>query len=78
MKITKGTSVKADDADNEPEILKMRAEDALRTMERAEEHRKDDKLMKAVDECRAKKMDNMARINVKVEAVKPMKIKSRY
>ena len=52
---------------NGDEDMKYRAEDALRTLERAEEHRADPKLMAAVESHRQDKMNKLAKIKIKVE-----------
>ncbi len=55
---------------------KWRAEDALRTLTRAEEIRADRRLMQDVDACRRDKMRQLANITIKVEkAPKTMKAK---
>lgn len=52
---------------------KWRAEDALRTLQRAEEVRNDSGLMKDVERCRQEKMRQLADIKVEV-APKTMKM----
>jgi len=53
---------------------KWRAEEALRTLERAEEVRMDKNLMRDVEACRQDKMRKLANIKVEV-APKTMKAK---
>jgi hypothetical protein len=50
---------------------RYRAEDALRTLQRAEEIRQDAPLMREVERCRQEQMKALAR--VKVETSKPSK-----
>lgn len=53
---------------------KYRAEDGLRTLQRAEEVRRDGGLMKDIEDCRQTKMRDLA--NIKVDTSKPtMKMK---
>lgn len=53
------------------EDRRYRAEDALRTLERAQEIRDDAGLMKEVERCRQEKMRALA--SIKVETSKPRK-----
>lgn len=57
---------------SDPDGRKYRAEDALRTLARAEEIRRDGALMRDVETCRRDKMRDLASIKVEV-APKTMK-----